>query len=154
MRAHVSRATPASTLYPNAESPTPNRKTGVEGKTDLFFLCKARPLSSTITLQEAEIARAEWMPLSEYLSKPLWPDYSAYWWMSRLAAEAFLQGKGHIPGHRLVTPPTLFTATHLPLGSRPGFNYVYSSADCPAPVGDHEEARGRWLKAKNGQSRL
>ena len=44
-----------------------NHKTGVEGKTDLFFLCKATPLSSEIVVQEAEIARAEWMPLKEYL---------------------------------------------------------------------------------------
>ena len=28
-----------------------NHNTGVEGKTDLFFLCKARPLSSEITVQ-------------------------------------------------------------------------------------------------------
>ena len=27
-------------------------------------------------MQEAEIARAAWMPLSEYMSKPLWPEYS------------------------------------------------------------------------------
>jgi len=197
-----------------------NHKTGVEGKTDLFFLCKATPLSSEIIPQESEIARAEWMPLEEYFrwpgpltasmmahsssgdassarkliscynvthkkpharrtskirrspcmrahkrnlnpltsyacalvdcshvcafahaharhvqhvilrhahahtrsladtqtharthvhtpvcSKPLWPDFSAYWWMSRLAAEAFLGGKGDLPGFRLPAAP-------------------------------------------------
>lgn len=38
-------------------------------------------------------------------SKPLWPDFSAYWWMSRLAAEAFLGGKGDLPGFRLPAAP-------------------------------------------------
>lgn len=47
-----------------------NHKTGVEGKTDLFFLCKATPLSSEIIPQESEIARAEWMPLEEYFRLP------------------------------------------------------------------------------------
>ena len=90
---------------------TPHRhavgKIARESAIYLFFLCKATPLSKHITPQEAEILRAEWMPLKEYLSKPLWPDYSAYWWMSRLAAEAFLQGAGDIPGYRMPTAPGL-----------------------------------------------
>lgn len=131
-----------------------NHKTGVEGKTDLFFLCKASPLSTDITIQEAEIARAEWMPLEEYLSKPLWPDYSAYWWMSRLAAEAFLQGKGSIPGLRLPKVPVSFVPTNLPLGSRPGYNNIYSAETCPPPQGDHADAKQRWQAAKAAQSKL
>lgn len=39
------------------------------GKSDLFFLCLLRPLSSKITRQESEIAAAQWMPLDEYRSQ-------------------------------------------------------------------------------------
>ena len=123
-------------------------QTGVEQKTDLFFLCKARPLSSDITLQEAEIANAVWMPLSEYLSKPLWPEFSAYWWMSRLAAEAHVEAGGDLPGGRLGSRPTAFVPNLLPLGSRPGANYIYSAATCPPPQGDHAKARARWEQAQ------
>mmetsp|Transcript_63512 Transcript_63512/g.102686 ORF Transcript_63512/g.102686 Transcript_63512/m.102686 type:complete len:95 (-) Transcript_63512:409-693(-) len=94
------------------------------------------------------------MPLKEYLSKPLWPDYSAYWWMSRLATEAFLEGKGDIPGERLATVPVAFTPTNLPLGSRPGYNNIYSAASCPPPQGDHADAKVRWQAAQAAQSKL
>eukprot|EP00802_Teleaulax_amphioxeia_P016626 Tamp_16750.p1 GENE.Tamp_16750~~Tamp_16750.p1 ORF type:complete len:232 (-),score=35.78 Tamp_16750:395-1090(-) len=131
-----------------------NHKTGVEGKTDLFFLCKATPLSHHITIQEAEIAQAAWMPLTEYMSKPLWPEYSAYWWMSQLAAESFLKGSGHLPGERLATVPVEFVPTRLPLGSRPGHNYIYSAASCPPPQGDHDAAKARWQAAKAALAKL
>ncbi|MCO5594644.1 hypothetical protein L7F22_048677 [Adiantum nelumboides] len=39
------------------------------GKSDLFFLCKLRPLSSEIVLQESEIEAAQWMPLEDYKSQ-------------------------------------------------------------------------------------
>jgi ADP-ribose pyrophosphatase YjhB (NUDIX family) len=32
---------------------------GVERKTDLFFMCKARPLSSDISMQESELANCK-----------------------------------------------------------------------------------------------
>lgn len=41
------------------------------GKSDLFFLCKLRPLSSEIEIQESEIEAAQWMPLEEYKSQTL-----------------------------------------------------------------------------------
>jgi len=37
------------------------------GKSDIYFVCRLRPLSETITKQEEEIAHCLWMPLQEYL---------------------------------------------------------------------------------------
>jgi len=65
---------------------------GVQKKTDLFFLCKARPLTSEINACATEIARAEWMPLRRFLTTSPLPQGSAYWFMNRLAAESFLAG--------------------------------------------------------------
>ncbi|KAF3776319.1 Nudix hydrolase 2 [Nymphaea thermarum] len=39
-------------------------------KSDLFFVCMLRPLSSEIQKQELEIEDAQWMPLEEYASQP------------------------------------------------------------------------------------
>lgn len=40
------------------------------GKSDLFFVCVLRPLSSEIKLQESEIEKAEWIPLDDYFNQP------------------------------------------------------------------------------------
>ncbi|CAI0383371.1 unnamed protein product [Linum tenue] len=39
-------------------------------KSDLFFVCMMRPLSSNITAQESEIAASKWMPIKEYVEQP------------------------------------------------------------------------------------
>ncbi|KAK2448009.1 nudix hydrolase [Trifolium repens] len=39
-------------------------------KSDLFFLCMLRPLSSEIQVQRLEIEGAQWMPFAEYTAQP------------------------------------------------------------------------------------
>ncbi|CAL9100931.1 unnamed protein product [Musa textilis] len=39
-------------------------------KSDLFFICMLKPLTSEITIDEREIAAAKWMPLDEFLAQP------------------------------------------------------------------------------------
>lgn len=38
------------------------------GKSDVYFVCRLRPLTHTITRQESEIAEAIWMPVQTFLS--------------------------------------------------------------------------------------
>lgn len=38
------------------------------GKSDIYFVCRLRPLSKAITIQEEEIAECLWMPVQDYLS--------------------------------------------------------------------------------------
>lgn len=38
------------------------------GKSDIYFVCKLRPLNYTIIRQESEIAEAFWMPVEDYLN--------------------------------------------------------------------------------------
>ncbi|MFA6109980.1 MAG: NUDIX domain-containing protein [Candidatus Latescibacterota bacterium] len=38
------------------------------GKSDIYFICRLRPLTLAITLQEEEIAECRWMPVEEYLA--------------------------------------------------------------------------------------
>nr|XP_010933609.1 nudix hydrolase 8 isoform X4 [Elaeis guineensis] len=40
------------------------------GKSDLFFICMLRPLSSQIKIDELEVQAAKWMPLSEFVEQP------------------------------------------------------------------------------------
>ena len=37
------------------------------GKSDIYFVCRLRPLSEAIVKQDEEIAQCLWMPLQEYL---------------------------------------------------------------------------------------
>ncbi|KAL5974379.1 nudix (nucleoside diphosphate linked moiety X)-type motif 2 [Asimina triloba] len=39
-------------------------------KSDLYFICMLRPLSSDIQKQESEIDAAQWMPIEEYAAQP------------------------------------------------------------------------------------
>lgn len=39
------------------------------GKSDLFFVCMLRPLSSDINKQDSEIEAAQWMPIEEYVAQ-------------------------------------------------------------------------------------
>ena len=36
------------------------------GKSDIYFVCRLRPLDERITIQEEEIAESRWMPVREY----------------------------------------------------------------------------------------
>ncbi len=40
------------------------------GKSDIYFVCRLKPLSSEITIDPSEISEALWMPLDEYLNHP------------------------------------------------------------------------------------
>uniref|UniRef100_A0A0A9GTQ6 Nudix hydrolase domain-containing protein n=1 Tax=Arundo donax TaxID=35708 RepID=A0A0A9GTQ6_ARUDO len=43
-------------------------------KSDLFFICILRPLSSVIKIDEVEIQAAKWMPLAEFIKQPFIQD--------------------------------------------------------------------------------
>ena len=38
------------------------------GKSDIYFICRLRPLSEEISIQEEEIAECRWMPATDYLN--------------------------------------------------------------------------------------
>jgi 8-oxo-dGTP pyrophosphatase MutT (NUDIX family) len=40
------------------------------GKSDIYFVCRLKPLSSEITIDSSEISEAMWMPVDEYLDHP------------------------------------------------------------------------------------
>ncbi len=40
------------------------------GKSDIYFVCRLKPLSHKITLDPSEISEALWMPMEEYLNHP------------------------------------------------------------------------------------
>ncbi|CAK8564484.1 unnamed protein product [Lathyrus sativus] len=44
-------------------------------KSDLFFVCLLRPLSSDIKIQEVEIEAGKWMPFEEYAAQPFMEKY-------------------------------------------------------------------------------
>ena len=37
------------------------------GKSDIYFVCRLKPLTEEITIEEEEIAESRWMPVQEYL---------------------------------------------------------------------------------------
>lgn len=41
------------------------------GKSDIYFICRLRPLTRDIVMQEDEIAACRWLPVQDYLSDPL-----------------------------------------------------------------------------------
>ncbi|CAL0312297.1 unnamed protein product [Lupinus luteus] len=47
-------------------------------KSDLFFVCMLRPLSSRIIVDEHEIEAAKWMPLVEFVKQPLIQEDSMF----------------------------------------------------------------------------
>eukprot|EP01018_Ginkgo_biloba_P023237 Gb_28827 [translate_table: standard] len=44
-------------------------------KSDLFFICMLRPLSSNIIIQELEIDKAQWMPAEEFVAQPFYQQH-------------------------------------------------------------------------------
>ncbi|CAB4309926.1 unnamed protein product [Prunus armeniaca] len=47
-------------------------------KSDLFFICMLRPLSTEITVDDLEIEAAKWMPLDEFVEQPLIQEDSMF----------------------------------------------------------------------------
>ncbi|TKY55484.1 Nudix hydrolase 8 [Spatholobus suberectus] len=47
-------------------------------KSDLFFICLLRPLSSKIIVDDHEIAAAKWMPLVDFVEQPLIQEDSMF----------------------------------------------------------------------------
>ncbi|ERN15212.1 hypothetical protein AMTR_s00056p00183180 [Amborella trichopoda] len=43
-------------------------------KSDLFFICMLKPLSTVITTDESEIQAAKWMPLEEFKGQPFYQE--------------------------------------------------------------------------------
>ncbi|KAF3785128.1 Nudix hydrolase 8 [Nymphaea thermarum] len=43
-------------------------------KSDLFFICMLKPLSTQITIDELEIQAAKWMPIDEFLEQPFYKE--------------------------------------------------------------------------------
>jgi 8-oxo-dGTP pyrophosphatase MutT (NUDIX family) len=46
------------------------------GKSDIYFVCRLRPLSRQITICEREIAESRWMPVAEYLADDNVSDFN------------------------------------------------------------------------------
>ena len=46
------------------------------GKSDIYFVCRLRPLSEQITIQEEEIAESRWMPVQEYFDAEHVSDFN------------------------------------------------------------------------------
>ncbi|MDP7634212.1 MAG: NUDIX domain-containing protein, partial [Candidatus Latescibacteria bacterium] len=46
------------------------------GKSDIYFVCRLRPLSEQITIQEEEIAESRWMSVQEYLDAEHVSDFN------------------------------------------------------------------------------
>jgi ADP-ribose pyrophosphatase YjhB (NUDIX family) len=61
-------------------------------KSDIYFICRLRPLTTDIRIQESEIAEAKWMPLEDYLSSEYVGTFN------RRMAEAAAKGTGLVPG--------------------------------------------------------
>ena len=46
------------------------------GKSDIYFICRLRPLSAEISIQEEEITEARWMPVGDYLADENASDFN------------------------------------------------------------------------------
>ena len=62
------------------------------GKSDIYFVCRLRPLNYHITRQEAEIADCRWMPIQDYLESE---QVTAF---NKRIVEATLSNKGLTTG--------------------------------------------------------
>ncbi|XP_058115227.1 nudix hydrolase 2-like [Magnolia sinica] len=62
-------------------------------KSDLFFICMLRPLSSNIQKQETEIEAAQWMPIEEYASQPFVQKHELFKYVANICLAK--TGKGY-----------------------------------------------------------
>jgi len=63
------------------------------GKSDIYFVCRLRPLTTEIVMQEDEIAECRWLPIAAFLSHP---EIGLF---NKRIVQAALHGKGLIPAH-------------------------------------------------------
>jgi len=84
------------------------------GNGDLYVTCLLKALTNEITIQEDEIAAAQWMKIEEFLEKTQYKGI--YKKILLVAGEA---AKGRYKG---------WIAESLPIGFRPGNNYLYHGA--------------------------
>ena len=61
------------------------------GKSDIYFVCRLRPLSDEITMQEDEIEECIWMPVDDFLASP---DISVF---NKSIVRAALESPGIAP---------------------------------------------------------
>jgi len=87
---------------------------GPFGKSNLFFVCLLRPLSTEIKRDESEVDDCKWMNVSEFAAMTHYPAASLYSAINSLAVDC---------------SDNQFTETLLPVGFGPpgAKNYLYSS---------------------------
>ncbi|KAI4298821.1 hypothetical protein L6164_032338 [Bauhinia variegata] len=74
------------------------------GKSDLFFLCMLRPVSSNIVIDETEIEAAQWMPFEEYSAQSSVQNSKLLKYMSnvcRAKIDGHYAGFAHVPTNSL-----------------------------------------------------
>ncbi|MEE2659023.1 MAG: NUDIX domain-containing protein [Candidatus Latescibacterota bacterium] len=67
------------------------------GKSDIYFVCRLRPLNEEITIQEEEIVESRWMPVQEYLHAEEVSDFNKK--IVRTAVESEGIVSTHIDGY-------------------------------------------------------
>lgn len=80
------------------------------GKSDIYFVCRLRPLNHELAMQHEEIEECLWMPVSDYLSSPYVHTFN------RRIVRAALNSSGVVPisidgysnlkTHEIFMPPT------------------------------------------------
>jgi len=61
-------------------------------KSDIYFICRLRPVTTDIQVQESEIAEAKWMPIDDYLTSEYVGTFN------RQMVKAAASGRGLVPG--------------------------------------------------------
>ena len=67
------------------------------GKSDIYFVCRLRPLDERISIQEEEIAESRWMPVDEYLGADGVSDFNKQ--IVRAARDSSGLAPTHIEGY-------------------------------------------------------
>jgi len=84
------------------------------GLSDMYFVCRLKPLTLDIKMQESEIQDAKWMPAEEFFALSFYKGlYRKILEIERENANSGYQG---------------FRVEHLPIGFRPGNNNLYHAA--------------------------
>lgn len=86
---------------------------GLHGKSNMYFVCVCKPLTQELIPQAGEIARAQWMPVADFLELPYYSNGTAY---SELNQAALDVAKTVRPG---------LDIAQLPIGFRPGTSTCY-----------------------------
>uniref|UniRef100_A0A5B6ZLP9 Putative nudix hydrolase 2-like n=1 Tax=Davidia involucrata TaxID=16924 RepID=A0A5B6ZLP9_DAVIN len=77
------------------------------GKSDLFFVCKLRPLSCDIQKQDSEIKAAQWMPIEEYAAQPFVQKHDQFSYVAKIC---LAKKDNHYAGFSAVPTTTGFSA--------------------------------------------